>query len=113
MSESVSKALKLTGGPEAAETAEFVGVFDKFFDLLNVTNFTNGTRKRKPFQHPYRSAADTRLTVSNTVQPLYGLSILAPCTIEPQCFVYRNLLFSWGINVCRYMAYLKCEVLLF
>ena len=53
----------LTGGDEALETAKFVAIFDKFFDLLNVTNFTNGTRKRKRFQHPFRGPDDFRLKV--------------------------------------------------
>lgn len=66
MSESVSNALKLTGGDEAVETMKFVAIFDKFFDLLNITNFTNGTRKKKRFQHPYRRADDFRLDVSDT-----------------------------------------------
>jgi len=60
----VGNALALTGGDETLETSKFVCVFDKFFDALNVSNFTNGTRKRKPFQHPYRSADDFRLAVS-------------------------------------------------
>lgn len=64
LSETVSTALKLTGGDEAIETVKFVALFDKFFDLLNVSNFTNGTRKRKPFRHPYRHADDFRLAVS-------------------------------------------------
>ena len=45
LSESVSKALVLTGGQEAQETAKFVALIDKFFDI----NFTNGTRNHKPF----------------------------------------------------------------
>lgn len=61
LSETVSNALAKTGGSEAAETARFVELFDKFFDLLNVSNFTNGTRKRKNFQHPYRHSDDFRL----------------------------------------------------
>ena len=64
LSESVSKALVLTGEQEAQETAKFVALIDKFFDILNVSNFTNGTRNRKPFQHPYRHGDDARLTVS-------------------------------------------------
>lgn len=64
LSESVSKAILLTGGDEAKETAKFVALFDCYFDLLNVRNFTNGTRKRKNFQHPYRHADDYRLDVS-------------------------------------------------
>ena len=60
---SVSKALTLLGGSEASETAEFCDVFDKFFDALNVSNFTNGKHHRKPFQNPYRSGTDFRLKV--------------------------------------------------
>ena len=32
LSESVSKALQLTGGDEAVETARFVSMMDKLFD---------------------------------------------------------------------------------
>ena len=39
LSESVSKALKLTGGKEASETAKFVDMMDKFFDTMNVCNY--------------------------------------------------------------------------
>ena len=63
LSESVAKALLLVVGDEATETVEFVSKFDSFFDILNVSNFTNGTRYRKPFQHPYRHGSDPRLKV--------------------------------------------------
>ena len=59
----MSKALLLTGGTEAKETSIFVSMFDKFFDALNVSNFTNGTRQRKPFKHPYHHGDDHRLKV--------------------------------------------------
>ena len=39
MSETVSKALELTGGMRAQETAKFVSVVDKFFDCLNVNDY--------------------------------------------------------------------------
>ena len=65
LSEKVSKALTLVGGAEAKETARFTRLFDKFFDALNVSNFSNGKRNRKPFQDPYRSGNDIRLTVSS------------------------------------------------
>ena len=58
LSESVSKALQFTGGPDVEETAKFAGTFDKFFDALNVSNYTEGVRHRKPFQLPYRSSSD-------------------------------------------------------
>ena len=48
LSESVSKALELTKGSCAEETAKFVDYMDKFFDALNVSNFNAGKKKRKP-----------------------------------------------------------------
>lgn len=64
LSESVSKALQLIQGGQAGETAKLVDHMDKFFDALNVSNFTEGKKNRKPFQTPYRSDTDFRLTVS-------------------------------------------------
>ncbi len=63
MSESVAKALPLVIGECAKETARFASIFDKYFDALNVSNFTNGIRGRKDFQHPYRNEEDMRLKV--------------------------------------------------
>lgn len=63
MSETVSKALLLTGGSEAFETSLFVGKVDKFFDALNVTSYTKGFKARKKFQNPYVSKDDSRLEV--------------------------------------------------
>lgn len=63
LSDSVSKALEMTGGKDAQETAKFVGMFDKFFDCLNVNSFIKGKHSRKAFQNPYRSATDFRLKV--------------------------------------------------
>ena len=48
---------------EASETALFAATFNKFFDILNVSNFTNGTRYRKPSMHPYCYGDDERLKV--------------------------------------------------
>ena len=62
MSETVSKALLLTGGSEAFETSIFIG---KFFDALNVTSFMKGIKARKPFQKPYFNKDDPRLEVCN------------------------------------------------
>eukprot|EP00731_Ephydatia_muelleri_P009106 Em0004g1444a len=61
LSESVSQALHLTGGDEVSETAHFIGMMDRFFDALNVHNFSNGSKALKPFQLPYTSATDFRL----------------------------------------------------
>lgn len=63
LSETVGKALQLTGGPEARETSKFVLIFDKFFDALNVRNFQSWAKAKKPFQRPYCSEDDDRLKV--------------------------------------------------
>ena len=63
LSESVSKALLLTGGDEVTETAHFISLIDKFFDCFNVSNFNAGKLKRKVFQDPYHSADDFRVKV--------------------------------------------------
>ena len=63
LSESVGKALKLTGGMEVQETATFVMMFDKFFDIFNVSNFSNSIHQRKPFKAPFHKGSDFRLTV--------------------------------------------------
>ena len=59
----MSKALHLLGDTTTEETAKFVEMFDKFFDTLNVSNFSSGKEKRKPFQSPYISGTDFRLKV--------------------------------------------------
>ena len=38
----MAEALRLTGGEEAKETADFIQFVDKFFDCLNVNNFHSG-----------------------------------------------------------------------
>lgn len=43
---SVAKALEVFGGDEATETAIMTEKFNKFFDCLNVRNFTAGKRSR-------------------------------------------------------------------
>lgn len=74
LSETVGKAMKLTGGPEAQETAKFILMFDKFFNALNVSNFTNGKHHRKPFKDPYRSGDDFRLAVSAVMLTLFHVN---------------------------------------
>ena len=64
LSESVAKALPLVVGEKASETARFAEMFDKFFDALNVSNFSSGIRHRKPFQKPYLGSDDERIQVS-------------------------------------------------
>ena len=63
LSESASKALTLRGGHETEETARFILMMDKFFDCVNVRNFTHGIRAAKPFQMPYWGSDDQRVKV--------------------------------------------------
>ena len=62
LSESVYHALHNFGPPEAAATAKFFLMFDKFFDCLNVKNTDEATTKLKPFLKEYRSPDDERFT---------------------------------------------------
>lgn len=63
LSETVSNALRLTGGEEATETAEFIAMMEKFIDSKNVHNFTHGYHSLKSLQAPYTSGDDFRLKV--------------------------------------------------
>ena len=42
-SESVAKAMTLTGGPEVNERVKPIGMMGKFFDALNVDNYSSGS----------------------------------------------------------------------
>lgn len=81
LSESVHKALVLTGGEEAHGTAEFVLMFDRFFDCLNVSSYNTGKTKRKAFQDPYQSPTDFRLRVSDNI---------CVCTCAVTIFTYSG-----------------------
>uniref|UniRef100_A0A1X7UNS3 Transposable element P transposase-like GTP-binding insertion domain-containing protein n=1 Tax=Amphimedon queenslandica TaxID=400682 RepID=A0A1X7UNS3_AMPQE len=61
LSNSVSMALMLVLEDEASETSLFASMFNRFFDMLNVSNYTNGTRYRNPTIYPYRHGNDHRL----------------------------------------------------
>ena len=63
LSETVANGLQMVLGEEASETVRFIRMMDKFFDSLNVNNFTTGKRRRKVFQDPYRGPGDFRLKV--------------------------------------------------
>ena len=75
----VSKALRVAGGQEASETANFVEMMDCFFDCLNVRNYTSGKRSRNPFKQPYRTSSDFRLNVC-TVHTYILLSYTCVCS---------------------------------
>ncbi|KAL5515328.1 hypothetical protein EMCRGX_G000480 [Ephydatia muelleri] len=55
LSETVAKAIQATEGAEAEETVKFIEYFDKFFDCLNVDNYTSGRRQRKEFREPHHN----------------------------------------------------------
>ena len=63
LSRSVAHGLRVSLGIEAAGTARFCEMFDKFFDCLNVSNMVEGKHKRNVFKDPYRSTKDFRLKV--------------------------------------------------
>lgn len=60
----MAAAIRLCGGEDAIETANFIEKMDKFFDCFNVSTFTAGKHQLKPFLEPYRSKNDFRLNVS-------------------------------------------------
>ena len=64
-----------------SETVKFTEMMDKFFDALNVSNFSNAKKKRKQFQDPYRSEKDFRLSVRSTknITEIIVYFINVPC----------------------------------
>ena len=58
LSTTVSKVLANYGPADAAGTAEFCLVFDKCFDIMNVSSTTASSRKFKPFKAPFSSTDD-------------------------------------------------------
>ena len=80
LSNSVAKALKLTGGPDVEKTAKFASMFDKFFDCLNVSNFEAGKRSRNSFKSPYykqqNSVLRFEISVAKSVLFVYPITAL-------------------------------------
>lgn len=62
LSASVAAVLKAYGPPEAAGTAQFALMMDKFFDCLNVRSTSEHKTKRKPYLAPYTSPYDERFS---------------------------------------------------
>ena len=60
VSSTVAAVLKNYGPPEAAGTAKYCEMMDKFFDGFNVTNTKEYQQKRKQFLAPYTNANDER-----------------------------------------------------
>ena len=55
ISTTVSKVLSNYGPADTAGTAEFCLMFDKFFDIMNVSSTTVSSRELKPFNAPFSS----------------------------------------------------------
>ena len=62
LSSTVSKVLSTYGPPEAAETATFCAMMDSFFDITNIRNTEECTRKRKAFLKPFSTTDDHRFS---------------------------------------------------
>ena len=62
LSTNVSKVLSNYGPSDAAGTAEFCLMFDKFFDIINVSSTTASSRELKPFDPPFSSTDDLRFS---------------------------------------------------
>ena len=63
LSESVGKILQ-SKYPESSATAELCLYMDKFFDIMNVRNESEGVKKRKPFLNPFKNINDERFVVA-------------------------------------------------
>ena len=63
LSESVADALKLQGYQSTSELEKFIRMFNKFFDILNVSDVFGGVKARNENLEPFRSANDVRLLV--------------------------------------------------
>ena len=62
--------------PKLEKTIQFVKMFDKFFDCLNVSYLDAEKHTRNKFKGPYRSASDFRIEVK---QQCYSVYIIIVC----------------------------------
>ena len=60
---SVATALTVHIKDESSETAKFIDYMDKFFDLMNVRNYSDCYMQLKQFKAPYRLAKGLILEV--------------------------------------------------
>ena len=73
----MSKAFLFYGEEETEETSQFVMMMDRFFDSLNVSNYSSAKHKRKVFQNPYRSSTDFRIKVKCKSTAMYSIIIIS------------------------------------
>ena len=63
----MSDALLEVGGEEFEGTAKFCEIMDKFFDALNVTNYTESITNLKFYRRPYKKSPSLRMIDSKLV----------------------------------------------
>lgn len=89
--------------PELEKTTEFVLMFDKFFDCLNVSSLDAGKHSRNAYKSPYRSVEDFRIKVR-----LFNLCVgwfsFPPPTPHPPT---HHLNCHYIISVCASLQWLK------
>ena len=80
----------------------FVEFFDKFFDSMNINNFSAGYKSRNPFKSPYRSGSDFRLKVCRNLVNYYGYLMLV-CSIKYYSGLQKSSSHTWmnGRKVCK------------
>ncbi len=72
LSKTVADAFSYEANSNLRETERFVRLFDRFFDCMNVRNFTEAIYQRKPDLRPYRRSDDPRLSVCSVILQLSG-----------------------------------------
>ena len=83
----MSKALYFYGEiEEPFETAYVIEKIDKFFDVLNVSSFSQGKLKRKVFQKPYLSPNDFRLMVHKYILITFLIFVIFSFSVFKKCF---------------------------
>lgn len=65
LSSTVGDALLHYKEEDTTETARFVKIFDRFFDMLNTRSLKEHIFQRKPDLSPYHTPDDVRLKVSS------------------------------------------------
>ena len=77
MSTHVAKALSIFHPSTSGRTVEFIEVFDRFFDFLNVRCKDESRRKNKEEVAPFESVHDWRLKVNKLILAMLS-SVVIP-----------------------------------
>ena len=94
----MANALDFYDLEETKETEEFVRIFDKFFDCLNVRCISASVQRRKPDLRPYRSPDDGRLKVyCYTYCSL--MTIITPLSVTVDLFLSFSLSLSLSLSL--------------